>query len=317
MPAKKTEAPQAVVGATVTIGGTHGHRPLSVQVIEIGNYVFYRGIQSGALYEACGRCDGFNGPTGHINGFEHVAGGVCFSCGGAGHVGVKASTADIEGLREVVRKRLLAKAARERKAEREAEQARQAAAAWAEANAEVAEGLAAIRERIAAANAAVEGQEDEYGEPVQPEHGITGPLFEFAFKCQREALTEKQTAFAASLLAQQAETDEWEAAKARAKAEKIAASQHLGEVDAKLTITGTVKVATIVEVPSFRIPGNMDSKPMIVLDVDGSEVKVFSQAQWAWDAEKGQALTLTGTVKRHSEYQGVAQTELGGRIKVG
>jgi hypothetical protein len=44
---------------------------------------------------------------------------------------------------------------------------------------------------------------------------------------------------------------------------------------------------------------------------------IFSDAQWAWDAEKGQTLKLTGIVKKHQERDGAAQTTLGGRIKVG
>jgi RecJ-like exonuclease len=34
----------------------------------------------------CGKCSG----TGHINAFSHIAGGVCFMCGGTGKVTLKA-----------------------------------------------------------------------------------------------------------------------------------------------------------------------------------------------------------------------------------
>lgn len=314
MGTKTTKAPAAKYSAgTMVLGGTHGASAVKVQCVEVANYVFYREVDGTRWYEHCGRCDG----SGHFDCYAGIAGGVCFECGGAGRKLVLNATED--AVREIVRKRLLAKAARERKAEREAEAARLGAAAWAEANAELAAGLAVTRERYsvaaAAAKAAEESGKDEH-EAWAAIRAINGTLIEFAWKAERGPLTEKQTAFAASLLAEQAESDAREAAKAAAKAEKVAASQHLGAVDAKLTVTGTVKVATTVEVDSYSGYGT-ERKRLVIVEVDGSEVKFFSQAQWAWDAEKGQTLTLTGTVKRHGEYQGVKQTELGGRIKVG
>lgn len=305
--AKKTEAPEAVIGGTITIGGTHGHRAISVQEIEIGPYVFYRGVQSGALYERCGRC---YESRGHMPGFEHVAGGVCFECGGQGAVSRKEG-ADVEGLREVVRKRLLAKAARERKAAREAEAAEQAARTWAEAHADLAAALAAFRARYNAASDALVGNQAD-GDAWDALNALNTDLASIASQAARKPLSDAQVAYATTLLARQAETDAASAAEAARKA----AAKHLGTVKQALTVTGTVKRALTIEVQSYSGYGT-ENKRLVVVDVEGSDVVVFSTAEWAWDAEAGQTLTLTGVVKEHSEYDGAPQTKLGGRIKVG
>ena len=47
-----------------------------------------------------------------------------------------------------------------------------------------------------------------------------------------------------------------------------------------------------------------------VEDGTGGTAVMFTTAQWAFDAEEGDTITVTGTVAKHEERDGVRQTVL-------
>ena len=176
------------------------------------------------VVEECGRCS----VGGVITHFSHVHAGVCFECSGKGHG--KPLAGGVDGAREVVRKRLLAAAARARRAERDAEATRALGTVWAGEHPELAVALTAVAERIQV--------DEEFGWSVHT------ALVSFAGTVARgEALTVKQTEFAQSLVAELAADVAAEAAKAEVDAAKV----HLGQVGEALTVTGTVRVNMSIE----------------------------------------------------------------------
>lgn len=69
----------------------------------------------------------------------------------------------------------------------------------------------------------------------------------------------------------------------------------------KVTFTGVVKVATKVE-NDFGV-----QKLVIVETVEAQQFKFVSTAQWVWDIEAGQTLTVIATLKAFNEYNGTKQ----------
>src|SRR5690606_6203290 len=92
-------------------------------------------------------------------------------------------------------------------------------------------------------------------------------------------------------------------AEVKAAAAPEVVNAKIGTVGAKVTVTGTVSVATTIE-------GFYGAKRLVVLQTPQGVAKAFTQAAWAWDVQQGQEITLSGTVKDHEEWQGVAQTVL-------
>jgi hypothetical protein len=86
--------------------------------------------------------------------------------------------------------------------------------------------------------------------------------------------------------------------------------EHVGEVGEKITLTGVVRTATRVNGFTPRSP----ERALIVIDADadaGAAVaKLVSSARWAYSVERGDRITVTGTVKAHTEWRGTKQTVL-------
>jgi hypothetical protein len=82
-----------------------------------------------------------------------------------------------------------------------------------------------------------------------------------------------------------------------------AASRWVGEVGSKVTVAGTVVFTKTVE-------SAYGTSVLVVVDADGDKVTTFTTAAWAWDAAKGDTVTLTGTVKSHETYEGEQRTVL-------
>jgi hypothetical protein len=89
--------------------------------------------------------------------------------------------------------------------------------------------------------------------------------------------------------------------------EAAAVSEYAGEVSQKLTVTGT-----ITHLASFE--SNYGYTPtrnlLIILESGTTVAKIITAAGWAFDVERGQEITVTGTVKAHKEYKGTKQTVL-------
>lgn len=82
----------------------------------------------------------------------------------------------------------------------------------------------------------------------------------------------------------------------------------LGEVDAKVTFTGTVTVAKY-QAGSY----NRSSSMFLVFTTDaGQVVKGFSSSQTVMGLERGDRVTVTAKVKGHAAYQGQDQTTVTG-----
>lgn len=92
-------------------------------------------------------------------------------------------------------------------------------------------------------------------------------------------------------------------ADAEARLTAKAASRHVGEVGTKVTVTGTVVFVKVVR-------SDYGSSVLVVVDADGDKVTTFSNAAWARDADRGDTVTLTGTVKAHETYDGERRTVL-------
>lgn len=81
---------------------------------------------------------------------------------------------------------------------------------------------------------------------------------------------------------------------------------YAGTVGDKLTLTGTVIVVAAID-------GYHDYSPprrLLVIDCGEHVAKTITSAAWAYTVERGDTLTVQGTVKAHQDYQGVAQTVL-------
>lgn len=81
---------------------------------------------------------------------------------------------------------------------------------------------------------------------------------------------------------------------------------HLGEIGQQITVSGTVRAATRVSGFTPRSP----DRALIVVDAGAAMVKIVTAAAWAYDVERGEQVTVAGTVKAHNEWRGVRQTVL-------
>lgn len=82
--------------------------------------------------------------------------------------------------------------------------------------------------------------------------------------------------------------------------------EHVGEIGQRITLTGTVRTAA-------RVRGFTDRSPdraLIVIDTETARVK-FVTASWRWyQVKRGDQITISGTVKAHTEWRGTKQTVL-------
>ncbi len=81
---------------------------------------------------------------------------------------------------------------------------------------------------------------------------------------------------------------------------------YAGTVGDKLTLTGTVTVVAAIDGYHYHSP----QQRLLVIDCGEHVAKTITSAAWAYTVERGETLTVQGTVKAHHDYQGVAQTVL-------
>lgn len=254
----------------------------------------------GALYSTCGRCD--DRTPGVITWAMHVYDGQCFGCNGAGtRGGAVGSSADMVKI-ATRRAKGRARTAAKRDADLAAKQAAAAAtaAAWREANPVA----AALVDEVMADRPTDADDYDGHDAWHRTWGDFACGLAESVGYVTQPGMTERQTeAFIAAA----------EQAKARnaEKTERAAASAHKGTVgEKKVTITGTV---TFRDYYPSDYYGRAGSVLLIVAgtgDDEGITGKAYSSSETFIDVEKGDTITLTGTVKGHDTYQGVAQTVL-------
>lgn len=90
----------------------------------------------------------------------------------------------------------------------------------------------------------------------------------------------------------------------RSAAEAAVPVDWLGAVGERVTVTGSVRTA-------LRVDGYTRSSPdplLLILECPGAVIKMTTTAGWADGVHRGDTLTLTGTVKAHTEWNGVRQT---------
>ncbi|MCH6469876.1 hypothetical protein [Sinomonas terrae] len=91
------------------------------------------------------------------------------------------------------------------------------------------------------------------------------------------------------------------------QAKAQAESEYAGTVGEKTEVTG--KVARLQPVENTF--GYTTTTSMLVIIEAGTTVaKMFTAAAWAFGIERGDEITVAGTVKAHEEYNGVKQTAL-------
>ena len=81
---------------------------------------------------------------------------------------------------------------------------------------------------------------------------------------------------------------------------------YAGTVGEKVTLTGTVRTAMRVDGFTYRSPDQV----LLVVDCGTAVAKMTTAAAWAYALKVGDPLTVTGTVKAHTEWNGIKQTVL-------
>lgn len=81
---------------------------------------------------------------------------------------------------------------------------------------------------------------------------------------------------------------------------------YTGTVGEKVTLTGTVRTAMRVDGFTHRSPDQV----LLVVDCGTAFAKMTTAAAWAYPLKVGDPLTVTGTVKAHTEWNGIKQTVL-------
>ena len=82
--------------------------------------------------------------------------------------------------------------------------------------------------------------------------------------------------------------------------------EYAGVVGGKITLTGTVRTAARVDGFAFNSPDQV----LLVVDCSTAVAKMVTSATWAYQVKIGDPLTVTGTVKAHTEWNGIKQTVL-------
>jgi hypothetical protein len=97
------------------------------------------------------------------------------------------------------------------------------------------------------------------------------------------------------------------AAELKLAAEKaeLAKLHHVNaEVGDKITLTGVVTMATTLE-------GAYGRQKLVIIKTDDYAIaKMITTADWAWGVDFDEVITVTATVKDHTEYQGLPQSVL-------
>lgn len=227
--------------------------------------------EQGLYYrEICGSCEG----TGYRPGYGYVDGGRCWPCGyhGLGKLVGRGSAEElIAVLRRRERERQRRALARRTKAENEL----RAYEDWASKH----EDLMKIAHEVRVAE---EAAADRY---------IYGPLLrELAYKAGHTILSDKQQALLTRLFAEETQ----------ALAEKAAArqaSEHVGTVDQRVTISGTVVFSKAYDAGySFHAT----FKTLYIIITAGGQTVKWYRSGWH-EVEKGTTITVTATVTAHGE----------------
>ncbi|MFD8387576.1 hypothetical protein ACFV2X_55485 [Streptomyces sp. NPDC059679] len=231
--------------------------------------VFYR-LEKGGYAEPCGKCSG----KGHINGYEHVQGGICFDCAGYGALGapmpLERRIEDVKYLATDIRKqheRAIIDAAKHR-------------AIWAKFST----------------------AEPELAKWMDND-GSTFPDDMRRLITSGKTMTPRQDQAARRAAEEYARREERAAAEAATRAERIASARTLAEGD-EVAHDGTVTLARTVD-------GAFGSRKLLLIDAgDGLTLKVFSTSKAAWEAEEGDRVRVTGTAKKPQtdRYEGTPQT---------
>ncbi len=127
---------------------------------------------------------------------------------------------------------------------------------------------------------------------------------------QHDADADAHAAAAAQRAAEDFAAD-WEEAHAEQARRAALNKTPAGEPGQKLTeLTGTVAVASNIEVTGFRGYGT-DIKRLIVVTLDsGQAIKAFGTGATLFAANRGDRVTVSGTVKELDTYRGQLQTVL-------
>ncbi|WP_028707516.1 hypothetical protein [Propionicicella superfundia] len=88
--------------------------------------------------------------------------------------------------------------------------------------------------------------------------------------------------------------------------EATATVDYAGTVGEKVTLTGTVRTAMRVDGFTYRSPEQV----LLVVDCGTAVAKMTTASAWAYPLKVGDPLTVTGTVKAHTEWNGIKQTVL-------
>jgi hypothetical protein len=218
-------------------------------------------------WSGCGNCDA---DSGFKSCYAGIYGGVCFQCGGIGIARV-AGTED--GMIRKIRARVSSRNSRQNAVQRAAEKAVALAQEWMIAHPNLASDLARIRAT----------------EPLG--NNVLGDM---ALALTRGPLSVKQARYATALLVARA----WEDAHAT-KVDEVP-SVHAGSVGERLTFTGEITVW--VYLPSERF--DRSASVLVIVDArnaDGEQtlIKMVTSAAWAFEAKKGDSVTVRATVKEH------------------
>lgn len=246
-----------------------------------------RGNKTGRIYEICKRCGG----SGHYS-FNLMDGTVCYGCNGNRVTG---ETTEADAIRKA-ENRAKARDRRAAKAEAEAAKAREVIATWREANAELVAALEPFAIKYDA-----EGYVAMADSPV-----VNSFLADLASQANYRPLSPKQIEAAWAALQRQADKD---AQKAAQKATRQAAG-HVGTVGEK--IETTVKVLFVKDIENV-FNGIVRTSWLVTMETaEGNVLKSFSTGAFVDEALniKGteQTVTITATVKDHTEYNGEPQT---------
>ena len=87
--------------------------------------------------------------------------------------------------------------------------------------------------------------------------------------------------------------------------EDLTSWKHLqAEIGEKVSVTGTIVTAVSIDT-------DFGTSRLIVIETENSEsVKLFTSAAWSFEVNRNEEITVEGTVKGFSEYEGKAQTVL-------
>ncbi len=82
--------------------------------------------------------------------------------------------------------------------------------------------------------------------------------------------------------------------------------EHVGAVGDKITLAGTVTTSLRVDGYTYHSPDQV----MLIVDCGTAVAKMTTTASWAYHVQVGDRVSVTGTVKAHTDWRGIKQTVL-------